>query len=213
MDRRNPATSTRRRNRVRAVLAAAGVAALGLATAAPAQAACLGADAHAESVSEQQLEATIVCLINERRAAAGLGFVRAENRLRLAGLGHAGEMVAQGYFAHDSSGGSSFIERITRTGYTRGSTSWLVGENLAWGTGSASTPTTLVQSWMDSPPHRENILRSRFREVGVAAVRGTPVEAGDTSGITVASEYGYKAQKRKKFKVKRSRAKKRQRRR
>jgi hypothetical protein len=66
---------------------------------------------------------------------------------------------------------------------------------------------------MDSPAHRDNILRSRFREVGVAVVRGTPIDAGDTGGITVASEYGYKAQKRKKFKAKRSRAKRRQRRR
>jgi uncharacterized protein YkwD len=55
----------------------------------------------------------------------------------------------------------------------RGTRSWEVGENLVWGTGPLSTPHSLVASWMNSPPHRENLLKPTFREIGIAAVAGT----------------------------------------
>lgn len=85
-------------------------------------------------------------------------------------------MVSQGYFEHTSPAGVPFIDRIAATGYTHGARSWQVGENLVWGTGPLSTPQSLVTSWMNSPPHRENLLGARFREIGIAAVVGTPKE-------------------------------------
>ena len=85
-------------------------------------------------------------------------------------------MVSQGYFEHTSPAGVTFIDRIAATGYTQGARSWVVGENLVWGTGPLSTPAShWSPSWMNSPPHRENLLRARFREIGIAAVAGTPV--------------------------------------
>jgi hypothetical protein len=74
---------------------------------------------------------------------------------------------------------------------------WVVGENLVWGTGPLSTPDALVTAWMNSPPHRENLLRARFDEIGIAAVVGTPESENDTTGVTVSSEYGYRAYSRK----------------
>ena len=115
-------------------------------------------------------------------------------------------MVSQGYFEHTSPAGVTFIDRIAATGYTLGARSWEVGENLVWGTGPLSTPQSLVTSWMNSPPHRENLLRARFREIGIAAVVGTPRSSLDVSGVTVSSEYGYrsfaKAKKKKRGKRK-----------
>ena len=46
---------------------------------------------------------------------------------------------------------------------------------------------------MESPPHRENLLRGRFREIGIAPVRGTPQAVSAADGITVTTEYGYRA--------------------
>ena len=113
-------------------------------------------------------------------------------------------MVSQGYFEHTSPAGVTFIDRIAATGYTLGARSWEVGENLVWGTGPLSTPQSLVTSWMNSPPHRENLLRARFREIGIAAVVGTPRSSLDVSGVTVSSEYGYRSfAKAKKMKKKR----------
>lgn len=164
-----------------------------LVSAAPAAASnCVGADAEAEALSQTQLESTITCLINKERSKAGLRSVRSSGSLRQAALGHSQDMVQDGYFEHTSPGGQTFIDRITKSGYLRGARRWLVGENLFWGSGSQSTPEAMVDRWMRSPPHRANLLRARFREVGVAAVRGTPVNASDDNGVTVSSEFGFR---------------------
>jgi uncharacterized protein YkwD len=153
------------------------------------------------------MEQSIGCLINEERAAYGVGPVQPDASLRQAALSHSTEMVNLGYFEHTSPAGVTFIDRIEDTGYTRGARFWEVGENLVWGTGPLSTPQSLVTSWMNSPPHRENLLRPRFREIGIAAVVGTPRSATDLTGVTVSSEYGYRSYASAKPKAKRKRHK------
>jgi uncharacterized protein YkwD len=182
------------RTRLASALACGVIAAL--ATAAPAAAFCPDAETLASEQGTAQLEESLRCLINERRATEGLAPVRPESRLRDAAQRHSEEMVGGGYFAHDTPSGVSFIDRIVATGYTRGAGSWLVGENLVWGTQTLSTPESMVQAWMDSPTHRANLMRARFREMGIAAVRGTPYDASDPEGITVSSEYGVRKGKR-----------------
>jgi uncharacterized protein YkwD len=94
------------------------------------------------------------------------------------------------------------MDRIESTGYMQRARTWTVGENLVWGTGPLSTPQALVTAWMNSPPHRENLLRPTFRELGVAAIPGTPVSGSDQTGVTVSSEYGYRTFGSKKAKHK-----------
>ena len=155
-------------------------------------------------LSQTSMENSIACLVNEERAVYGVQPVQPNASLRQAALSHSDEMVSQGYFEHTSPAGVTFIDRIAATGYTLGARSWEVGENLVWGTGPLSTPQSLVTSWMNSPPHRENLLRARFREIGIAAVVGTPRRSLDVSGVTVSSEYGYRSfAKAKKMKNKR----------
>jgi len=144
-------------------------------------------------LSQGAMETSIACLINEQRAAYRVAPVQANAELREAALSHSSEMVDEGYFEHTSPTGVTFIDRIAATGYTRGVQSWAVGENLVWGSGSLSTPGALVTSWMNSPPHRENLLRPGFREIGIAAVMGTPLSGSDPDGVTVSSEYGYRS--------------------
>jgi uncharacterized protein YkwD len=153
---------------------------------------CAGALAEAQALSAPQLESSVTCLINEERAKAGLRSVRFNGRLRQAALSHSQDMVRRGYFEHTSPSGKTFVDRITAAGYTRRARRWLLGENLVWGRDSESTPQAMVDDWMGSPPHRANLLRARFREIGVAAVRGTPVDSSDLNGITVSSEYGFR---------------------
>lgn len=45
-----------------------------------------------------------------------------------------------------------------------------IGENLALG--NYETSEVLVQAWMDSPGHRENILNDRYEEIGIALQQG-----------------------------------------
>jgi hypothetical protein len=45
---------------------------------------------------------------------------------------------------------------------------------------------------MDSPIHRIYLLKPRFEELGVAGVRGTPIDPELPDGITVASEFAFR---------------------
>jgi len=165
---------------------------------------CGPVDIQVTGLNETQMESSITCLINDERTSNGLKPVVSNSDLRQAALGHSDEMISQSYFEHTSPAGVTFMDRIEATGYMRGARTWTVGENLVWGTGPLSTPQALVTAWMNSPPHRENLLRPSFRELGVAAVQGTPQIHSDLTGVTVSSEYGYRtfAGKKKKSKGK-----------
>jgi uncharacterized protein YkwD len=156
----------------------------------------------ASGLGEAQMESSITCLINDERTADGLQPVTPNADLRQAAVSHSNEMINHGYFEHTSPSGLTFMDRIESTGYMRGARSWTVGENLVWGTGPLSTPQALVTAWMNSPPHRANLLRPTFRELGVAALAGTPQSRSDLTGVTVSSEYGYRTLGSKKAKRK-----------
>jgi uncharacterized protein YkwD len=154
---------------------------------------CPNTEVQVNGLTQDQMESSIGCLINQNRASFGLQPVAPNVDLREAALSHAQEMVSESYFEHTSPSGLSFIDRIQQFGYMQGTRQWIVGENLVWGDRELSTPDSLVTAWMNSPPHRENLLRPDFNEIGIAAVAGTPVDAQDTDGVTVASEYGQRS--------------------
>lgn len=76
-------------------------------------------------------------------------------------------MAQVGYFEHNSADGTSFWKRIQRYFGSSGYRRWSVGENLLWSSGAPSAQ-SVVSSWMNSPPHRENLLSRSWRKVGVS---------------------------------------------
>ncbi len=191
-------------SRTRKILSVVAVlAAWTVVTAASASAAdCGPTGTEVSALSEPQMESSIDCLINRERASYGLRPVAPNADLRHAAVSHSNEMISQGYFEHTSPAGLTFLDRIESTGYMHSARRWVVGENLVWGTGPRSTPQALVTAWMNSPPHRQNLLRPNFREIGIAAVPGTPESRSDLTGVTVSSEYGYRARGKTKTKTK-----------
>ena len=166
-----------------------------VALAAPAGAAaggCANASASPSSVSSSAAVKTTVCLVNRQRSSRGLHRVRLNGRLSKAAARHARDMVERRYFSHVSPSGSTFLRRIKRTGYIAGAQAWSAGENLAWGSGPRATPRSIVRAWMRSPKHRANILNGRFREVGIAVVRGAPGGSGDKRA-TYVNTFGYRS--------------------
>jgi uncharacterized protein YkwD len=164
-----------------------------LVSGAPASASdCGPVNTEVTGLNEAQMEGSIACLINDERSSYGLQPVTPNADLRRAALSHSNEMIAQSYFEHTSPAGLTFTDRIEATGYMEGARTWTVGENLVWGTGPLSTPQALVTAWMNSPPHRENLLRPSFREIGIGALAGTPISKSNLTGATVSSEYGYR---------------------
>ena len=88
-------------------------------------------------------------------------------QLRNAARSHSDDMIAQGYFDHDSPN-EAWDVRVGR--YLKSS---LVGEDIAWGTGSYGTPEGIVSQWMHSAPHRHIILMAGMHRVGLGITTGT----------------------------------------
>src|SRR5919109_3758350 len=102
--------------------------------------ACKGAHARPGNASKRELVHATLCLLNSERAERGLRRLRLSRRLSRAARRHAMDMARRNYFSHTSLSGANFVERIRQTGYLSGATSWVVAENLAWGTGRSSSP-------------------------------------------------------------------------
>ena len=134
------------------------------------------------------VEATL-CLINGERADRGLAALAPNATLAGAASSYAQDLVAGSYFSHTGRDGSSAFDRIERSGYLVDGAGWVIGENLAWGTGALATPGSIMQAWMNSPGHRDNILNSDFREIGIGIVTGNPA-GPDGLGATYATDFG-----------------------
>ncbi|HYH32560.1 MAG TPA: CAP domain-containing protein [Pseudonocardia sp.] len=120
--------------------------------------------AHAGTGSGDAADA-VVALVNEEREAAGCSPVSVDDRLAEAAQEHARDQAEQEQMSHEGSDGSTVGERATRAGYRWSS----IGENVAWGTTSAER---VMEMWMESSGHRDNILNCRFRHIGVDEVNG-----------------------------------------
>jgi uncharacterized protein YkwD len=80
-------------------------------------------------------------------------------------------MAKHNYFAHQDLAGRSPAQRVRAVGYQEK----LVGENIAYGPKSAEE---VVQGWLDSPGHCENIIDPRFAEMGIAYAAGRASKRG-----------------------------------
>ncbi|HMI29441.1 MAG TPA: CAP domain-containing protein [Gaiellaceae bacterium] len=128
-------------------------------------AACAGAttsagDAHSE------LEA-MYCGVNVVRRAYHLGAVRGNTPLNRSSLIKA-DAVRRCGFTHTPCG-MSFTRTFQRAGYLPARA---VAENLAWGQADLGSPVRTLAMWLNSPPHRANLLAQRWRDLGIAVERG-----------------------------------------
>ena len=164
-------------------------AAVAPATAAAGAAACAAANSSPENTAPGQLEHTVLCLVNRERAARGLGRLRSNDKLDRAARGHSRHMVRAKFFAHDSPSGASVMQRVKRRGY-RSAAGLMVGENIAWGSGSYATPAEIVDGWMNSPGHRANILHRAFEEIGVGVAIGAPRSVDGMPAATYTTDFG-----------------------
>lgn len=157
---------------------------------APAHAAtaCQSSAAMPETANLDQLQGTVLCLLNRERTSRGLARLKSNRKLETAAEKYARQMVASDFFSHVSPGGSTMMQRVRASGYLSGARGWTVGENIAYGTGHFATADEIMQGWMESPGHRANILHPGFKEVGVGIALGAPGQDGE--GATYTTEFG-----------------------
>jgi|GEM_PF-1336454 len=106
----------------------------------------------------------ILVLTNQARQANGLSPLSPDANLEVAAASYAQLLAVNDWFDHVGPDGSTVQGRAEAAAYQN----WLfLAENLAKGTGIATAP-EVVDAWMASPGHRENILNSDLEEIGVA---------------------------------------------
>jgi uncharacterized protein YkwD len=174
-------------------LAAVSVAAFAVFAVSPAvsaAASCPNAKTPPALISPADFRASMLCLLNNERRDRGLVALNAQEQLTQAAVGHSDNMRRLSYFDHTDPDGTTFLQRITNTGYLLGAKRWVVGENLAWGSFGLGTPRAIMRGWMQSPEHRANVLGWRFREVGIGGVSGSPGNPSALTAITVTADFG-----------------------
>jgi uncharacterized protein YkwD len=121
-------------------------------------------------------EATVLALMNQYRAEQGLQPLRIEPRLAQAAQDRVKHMEDLGYWSHSAPDGMSPFVWLVARDYAYSS----AAENLAAG---FETAHVLVDSWMESPGHRRNILTPEFADVGIAIIEGSTT--GPATGKSV----------------------------
>jgi uncharacterized protein YkwD len=110
--------------------------------------------------------AEVINLTNQERASNGLMPLKENSVLSSAALAKGQDMLAKGYWAHFAPDGTSPWSFFTSFGYKY----QYAGENLARDFTNAGSA---VAAWMNSPTHKENILNSHYREIGIGVVDGS----------------------------------------
>ena len=139
--------------------------------------------------SNPNIEAEIVRLTNEQRHQHGLGELQPQiPKLVDAARAHSEEMILMDYFEHESPtpGLVHPWDRVFKTGIK----SNRVAENIfsADGYSLAEVAEECVSDWMNSPPHRANILEPANTCVGVG-IAMHPSSSGKGVEVLVTQEF------------------------
>jgi uncharacterized protein YkwD len=119
--------------------------------------------------------AKVVTLVNQARASQGsCAPLRVDDRLNTSAQRHAADMAKRRYFSHVTPESVTFAERILDAGYQRPG-----AENIARGQRSAQE---VMNSWMTSQGHRENILNCELTTIGIGL---------DTNGFYWVQNFGF----------------------
>lgn len=119
------------------------------------------------SASLPDLEAATVAAINAQRAQHGLPPYQFDAELAAVARNHAQDMANRGYFGHVTPEGLTLQDRLSAAGLNSG---W-VGENYQCNSQPVETTLqTAMAWWMNSSPHRANILHTHYTRLGVGVV-------------------------------------------
>lgn len=122
----------------------------------------------------------LLVITNQKRQENGLPPLSMNSSLAQAAQRKADDMFAKNYWAHIAPDGTTPWYFIKSSGYEY----VYAGENLARG---YTTSSDVINAWMASPSHRENMLSPNYKEIGFAIKDGT-LTGDDT--VLVVEEFG-----------------------
>lgn len=110
------------------------------------------------------LERRVFDLVNIERTSRGLRPLIWIDEAAATARDHSRHMAENSYLGHRDLAGKGVGDRSRKFGVK----DWRwIGENIAWVSGQDDPATRVIECWMGSRGHRENILRSKFREGGI----------------------------------------------
>lgn len=115
--------------------------------------------------SAEAWEHEVLELTNAEREAYGLDPLVWNEKLADLARAHSQDMVDRGFFSHNNPDGKTPFDRMREAGIDYSA----AAENIAAGQAS---PEDVVESWMNSQGHRDNILNPKLKELGVGLARG-----------------------------------------
>jgi uncharacterized protein YkwD len=116
---------------------------------------------------------------NVDRANNGVAGLALNPQLNQAAQAKANDMATRNYWSHNTPDGQAPWVFIDNAGYKYQK----AGENLAYG---FMTSDDAVAGWMNSPPHRENLLDSSFLDVGFGFANSENYQSSGPETIVVA---------------------------
>lgn len=134
----------------------------------------------ATNIEKEQL----ISLTNVQRTSQGVGTLVENPALSQAALLKAQDMFAKNYWAHVGPDGTTPWHFFNIVGYKY----QYAGENLAKG---FDTSSGVVNGWMNSVSHRDNLLNGNYREIGMAVLNG---QLGGESTTLVVQLFGSTSQ-------------------
>ncbi|UQZ82942.1 Cysteine-rich secretory protein family protein [Paenibacillus konkukensis] len=128
-----------------------------------------GSDQGTANSSQSDYAAQVINLVNQERAKAGLSALTEDSSLSNMALVKAKDMYTNNYFDHNSPTYGSPFDMMKQFGISYS----YAGENIAKG---QRDPQEVMNSWMNSQGHRENILSPNYTKIGVAYYNGEWVQ-------------------------------------
>jgi uncharacterized protein YkwD len=149
------------------------------------------ADAGAGSrLTLSALEQTTIVQINALRVSKGLAPLTVSRLLYDSASFHNQDMLAGGFFGHQSTDGEDFGQRLELYYPPHRFSYYAVGENLFWAPAAIVDSTAILSRWMGSSEHRKNLLGPSWRQIGISAVTVPSADgifggAGEITIVTV----------------------------
>ena len=125
-------------------------------------------DYYTEDENLEELRENIYLMINAIRMNNGVSKLERDEKLELAAQRHAEDMIERNYLSHYSPEGVSVFERLKEVGYNY----YVAGENIFEAErlqylDPMNMSKVVVNGWMESKKHRENLLHPAYEEIGV----------------------------------------------
>ncbi len=117
----------------------------------------------AQSPATARMETQVRQQIDAIRLSRGLKPLPNNEKLASVARSYSRQMAQQNFFGHTSPSGETMVQRVEAAGIFY----FVIGENLFKCTNVPQPVKAAVQGWMNSPGHRENILRPEYRETGI----------------------------------------------